>query len=295
MRIDIWLAKKTEGLSRSRIQKLIGSGAVYVNEKQEVSVSFKLKPGDRVITTYVPTQTSDHAAAVKEEIKLIVLYEDQHIIAVDKPKGMTVHPAAGVRSGTLVNALLWHCEHSLSDIGGALRPGIVHRLDKDTSGVIVAAKTNKAHLALSKAFSERGVIKEYNTIVCGNIKNDFGKIDLPIGRDPNNRKKMAVVSRGGRQALTLFEVLERFGSHTWLKIDLKTGRTHQIRVHMAYIGYPVAGDGVYGSSGRKQHWDCGQILHSSAIEFDHPVTGERLRIESPLPEYFKAAVQALLH
>jgi 23S rRNA pseudouridine1911/1915/1917 synthase len=198
-----------------------------------------------------------------------------------------------VRSGTLVNALLWHCEHSLSDINGVLRPGIVHRLDRDTSGVIVAAKSNKAHLMLSKAFNQREVVKEYNTIVCGNVVNDFGRIDLPIGRDPKNRKKMAVVSQGGRQALTLFETVERFGDHTWLKIDLKTGRTHQIRVHMSYIGHPVAGDAVYGPAGQKKLWDCGQILHSTAIEFEHPVKGERMRVESPLPAYFTAALDSL--
>ena len=290
-RLDVWLRRKTSGLSRSHIQRMIDAGDVQINGKSKISASYKMKVGDRaLIADTVPLKLDE--TVVKEDIALRILYEDEHIIAIDKPKGMTVHPAAGVNSGTLVNALLWHCEGRLSDINGVIRPGIVHRLDRDTSGVIVAAKSNVAHLALSKAFSERRVKKEYNAIVCGVVKNNLGKIDLPIGRDVTNRKKMAVVKLGGRQAVTLFEVVERFNGYTWLKIDLLTGRTHQIRVHLAYIGHPVAGDYIYGS-GQKKLIDCGQLLHSTVIELNHPVTGELMRFESPPPEYFTCAKDIL--
>ncbi|MCL2163012.1 MAG: RluA family pseudouridine synthase [Oscillospiraceae bacterium] len=289
-RLDIWLREKMPDFTRSYFQRLAGSGVILVNEKP-AAASKSLKAGDRV---YVPDikPISLEESVAKEEIHLSVLYEDEHIIAVDKPKGMTVHPAAGVLSGTLVNALLWRCEGELSDINGVVRPGIVHRLDRDTSGVILAAKSNRAHIELSKSFKNRDVKKEYNAIVCGNVKNDLGRIDLPIGRDPNDRKRMSVVRQGGRQAVTLFEVVERFGGFTWLKIDLITGRTHQIRAHMAFIGHPVAGDALYGSK-QKAFRNYGQILHSTAIEFKHPVTGCQLRIESPLPEYYLDVLRAL--
>ena len=289
-RLDNWLKGKAPEYSRTRVQKLIGDGKVLLNGKTAAVASYRLRTGDRVFVEEEPSFMLGESVC-KEDIGLIVLYEDEHMIAIDKPKGMTVHPAAGVSSGTLVNALLWHCEGSLSDINGVVRPGIVHRLDRDTSGVIIAAKSNKAHLELSKSFSERKIKKEYNAIVCGNVKNTHGRIDLPIGRDPNNRKRMAVLRQGGRQAITLFEVQERLESYTWLKIGLVTGRTHQIRVHMAYIGHPVAGDFVYGPGQKKLM--SSQMLHSTAIELIHPISGELMRIESPLPEYYTDALSRL--
>ena len=292
LRLDSWLKEKMPEYSRTQIQKLIGSGNILVNGKQTLD-SYRLKNGDMVKVADNNDRLEQEGAVKGEDIKLSVLYEDEYIIAIDKPRGMTVHPAAGTNSGTLVNALIGRYEENLSDVSGAGRPGIVHRLDKDTSGVIVVAKSNRAHLILSKAFSDRNVKKVYNTIVCGNVQHDSGKIDLPIGRDPHNRKKMSVVRQGGREAVTFFETVERFGDFTWLKIDLITGRTHQIRAHLAYIGHPVAGDKVYGP-GQKVFKNYGQILHSTKIEFAHPVTGKIIQIGSPLPQYFIDALEKLM-
>jgi len=300
-RLDAWLAAVDGSFTRSGAQKLIASGLVNVNGAAAAK-NYKVKAGDRIEYQHPKTPAGEIAA---QDIKLDIIYEDGQIIVVDKPAGMVVHPGGGVYEGTLANALAHHCAGALSDAGGASRPGIVHRLDKDTSGLIVAAKTNEAHHKLSAEFKGRRVIKIYNAIVCGHIEHDSGRIEMPIGRHKTDRKRMGVPDEGGRNAVTLFRAVKRLPcGYTWLELDLLTGRTHQIRVHLAEIGHPVAGDPVYGRGKRTgvcpyindpdkrrsacilNHTGGGQLLHSTILEFTHPATGGRLRLESRLPAYF---------
>lgn len=279
-RLDKFLSDST-GLSRSRIKKLIESGNITVNGAK-ADPSYKLKTEDK-IEINVPEPEKSKLEA--ENIPLDVIYEDKDILVLNKPRGLTVHPGAGNRSGTLVNALLHHCRN-LSIIGGVERPGIVHRLDKDTSGVLIVAKNDKAHQSLSKQFKDRTIEKTYLAIVKGNPKNEEGTISESIGRHPVNRKKMAV-SQKGREAVTHYKVLKRSKDYSLVELKPKTGRTHQIRVHLKHIGYPIVGDPVYG--GKKNstpHLNVGnqQLLHAYKIKFTHPTTQKELEFEAPLPQ-----------
>ncbi|MCX7780361.1 MAG: RluA family pseudouridine synthase [Negativicutes bacterium] len=276
-RVDVYITRSVSSLSRSHVQRLIAEGLLTVNGKQ-AKANYKLADGDEIELT-VPSP--EPVEVVAEDIQLDVLYEDQDVIVINKARGMVVHPAAGNYSGTLVNALLGRCD-DLSGINGEIRPGIVHRLDKDTSGVMVAAKNDRAHISLAEQIKERTASRKYLAIVHGNIAQDQGVIEAPIGRHPTERKKMAVRS-GGKEAVTRFRVLERFGSYTLVECKLLTGRTHQIRVHMAYINHPVVGDPVYGP--KNPHFDIkGQALHAAELSFNHPVTGETMIFTAPLPE-----------
>ncbi len=287
-RIDAWLAGKLEEYSRSYIQKLCQDGHITV-DGVGVKSNYKLKAGERV-TALIPEAEVLQVKA--EEIPLDIVYEDEHIIVINKPKGMVVHPAAGNYTGTLVNALMKHCGESLSDINGIIRPGIVHRIDKDTSGLLVVAKNNRAHEFLSKKLKTHDIKREYIALVEGIIYENTGKIDAPIGRHPVERKKMSVNVKSGRNAVTHFKVLERFPSATCLELKLETGRTHQIRVHMAYINHPVLGDAVYGR--KKQKFDTqGQVLHARRLTFEHPATGKLMEFEAPVPDYFTRLIQEL--
>ncbi len=287
-RIDAWLAGKLEEYSRSYIQKLCQDGNIKVNGVQ-VKSNYKLKTGD-LVTAQIPT--AEVLQVTAEEIPLDIVYEDEHIVVINKPKGMVVHPAAGNYSGTLVNALMKHCGESLSDINGVIRPGIVHRIDKDTSGLLVVAKNNHAHEFLSKKLKTHDIKREYIALVEGIIYENAGKIDAPIGRHPVERKKMSVNLKTGRNAITHFRVLERFPSATYLELKLETGRTHQIRVHMSYINHPIIGDEVYGR--KKQRFDTqGQVLHARRLTFEHPVTGRLMEFETPVPEYFTRLIKEL--
>jgi 23S rRNA pseudouridine1911/1915/1917 synthase len=287
-RLDAWLAAKLEKFSRSYVEKLIEDCSVQVNGKRE-KAGYKLRSGDSV-TVCIPDPVQLEVKA--EEIKLDVLYEDDDIIVINKPRGMVVHPAAGNYSGTLVNALLEHCRGSLSDINGVIRPGIVHRIDKDTSGVLVVAKNNSAHGQLSDRLKEHDIQRVYLAVAEGIIREDSGKVDAPIGRHPVERKKMAVDVKKGRRAVTHFKVLERFKSATLLEMRLETGRTHQIRVHMAYIGHPLIGDPVYGRKKQKYGFE-GQALHARLLGFIHPGTGEYVQFEAEPPAEFAALVEKL--
>ncbi len=281
-RIDAWLSQKIEKLSRSYIQKLINQELVRVNGRN-VKPNYRLKIGDTVEVTIPEPET---LSVRPEKIDIDVLYEDNDIIVVNKPQGMVVHPAAGNYSGTLVNALMEYCEGRLSDINGVIRPGIVHRLDKDTSGVLVVAKNNTAHEKLSELFKNHDITRKYIALVEGVIREDSGTIDAPIGRHPVERKKMSVIARRSRKAVTHFRVLERFKSATHVELTLETGRTHQIRVHMSHIGHPVIGDRVYGR--KKQKYNVpGQALHARVLGFRHPTTGEYMEFSADPPDYFK--------
>ncbi len=287
-RIDAWLAGKLEEYSRSYIQKLCQDGHITVNGVR-VKSNYRLK-ADEKITAFIPE--AEILQVTAEEIPLDIVYEDEHIIVINKPKGLVVHPAAGNYTGTLVNALMKHCGESLSDINGIIRPGIVHRIDKDTSGLLVVAKNNHAHEFLSKKLKTHDIKREYIALVEGIIYENTGKIDAPIGRHPVERKKMSVNVKAGRNAVTHFKVLERFPSATYLELRLETGRTHQIRVHMAYIDHPVIGDEVYGR--RKQRFDTrGQVLHARRLTFEHPATGKLMEFETPVPDYFIRLIQEL--
>ena len=281
-RIDKFVSENCESISRSSAVRLIEQGNVTVNGKT-VNKKHKLSVGDYVIID-IPDPVEYEAKA--ENIPLDIVYEDEFLLVVNKSKGMVVHPAAGNYDGTLVNALLYHCGDSLSGINGVMRPGIVHRIDKDTSGLLVVAKSDIAHKGLAEQIKEHSFTRVYNTVVVGNIKEDSGTVDAPIGRHPKDRKKQAVTDRNSKNAVTHFEVLERFNGFTFLKVKLETGRTHQIRVHMAYRGTPVAGDIVYGNP-KKTYGLQGQCLNASTIGFIHPVTGEYLEFTTDLPEYFK--------
>ena len=276
-RADVGLATLLD-LTRSNMQKLLEEGRA-VRGSKVLKSNYKLKQGEEIIVTLPEPQPLD---VQPENIPLDIIYEDEDVVVVNKARGMVVHPAAGNYSGTLVNALLYHCKN-LSGINGVIRPGIVHRLDKDTSGIMICAKNDAAHLSLSKQIQEKTAQRTYLAVVRGNIKTDSGVIETLIARDKNDRKKMAVVKEDGRNAVTEYEVLERFGKYTIVRCRLRTGRTHQIRVHMEYLGYPLVGDPKY-SPMKTPFAIKGQALHSQTLEFTHPRTGERLRFEAPLPE-----------
>ncbi|NSW89969.1 MAG: RluA family pseudouridine synthase [Firmicutes bacterium] len=289
-RIDTWLAGKLTWLSRTYIQKLINNNLVLVNGSP-VKTNYKLKIGNEVCVTIPEAQKLD---IVPEDIELDIMYEDDSILIVNKPKGMVVHPAAGNYSGTLVNALMSYCGENLSDINGIIRPGIVHRLDKDTSGILVIAKNNEAHRELSRSLKTHSIKRVYVALVKGIIKENTGRINLPIGRHPVNRKKMSVNTKNGREAITYFRVLERFNRATYVELTLETGRTHQIRVHMSYIGHPVIGDEVYGGKDKDYGYVIkGQALHAKLLGFNHPVTGEYMEFEAELPQDFKELLDKL--
>lgn len=277
-RLDRFLTRREEGLSRSHLQKWIEAGRVSVGGKAR-KANYKLRQGDEVLVDEPPAQPVEIAP---EAIPLDVLYEDGHLIVVNKRRGMVVHPAAGNFSGTLVNALLAHCA-DLSGINGELRPGIVHRLDKDTSGVMLAAKSDAAHVSLAQQIKDKAAQRTYLAIVHGNLREENGVVEGNIGRDASDRKKMAVVASGGKPATTLFRVLERFGAYTLVECRLLTGRTHQIRVHMTRIGHPLVGDPKYGAQ-RSPFSITGQALHSASLRFAHPITGAAMAFEAPLPE-----------
>lgn len=279
LRIDKLLSLTDAQISRSMAAKLISDGLVSVNGKT-VSKSCVISSGDE-ITAHIPEPEVLDVKA--ENIPLEIVYEDDHLLVVNKPKGMVVHPAAGNYSGTLVNALMYHCGGRLSSINGVIRPGIVHRIDKNTSGLLIVAKTDTAHTGLAAQIKEHSFTREYRAVVCGRLKDKEGTVDAPIGRHPVDRKKMAVTDRNSKYAVTHYTVLEEFDKYSFLKLRLETGRTHQIRVHMAYIGHPVTGDDVYGKPFKGIE---GQCLHAGKIGFVHPVTYEYMEFESELPQYF---------
>lgn len=285
LRLDKYLASKLEGMTRTQIQSLIEDGNILVNGKA-AKASYTVKNGDAV-RVIIPE--AEPCEIKPENIPLDIYYEDSDLLVINKPAGMVVHPAAGNYSGTLVNALLYHCG-DLSGINGILRPGIVHRLDKDTSGLLVACKNDFTHRVLSKDFANRKVTRRYHALVHGVIEHNLGRIDAPIGRSPLDRKLMAVVE-GGRRAVTNFQVLERFPENTYLELALETGRTHQIRVHLKYIGYPVVGDPQYGL--KKEILPTGQLLHAKTLGFTHPRTGKYLEWTSPLPKEFEEYLNKL--
>ena len=279
-RIDVFVSGLAS-VSRSRAAELLEKGNVWVNEKLATKKT-KLKKGDKVSVEVPDPAVYD---VTPENIPLDIVFEDKDILVVNKPKGMVVHPAAGNYSGTLVNALMYHCGASLSGINGVMRPGIVHRIDKNTSGLLMVAKNDNAHRQLASQIKEHSFKREYEAVVYGNIKDDRGTINLPIARHPVKRKQMAVVE-GGREAITHFEVIDRFEGFTHLRLKLETGRTHQIRVHLSFLGHPVAGDEVYGP--KKVITSLkGQCLHAKKLGFVHPVTHEYMEFDSRLPDYFK--------
>ena len=281
IRLDKFISVADVGLSRSAAVNLIENSGVTVNEKQ-VDKKHRLSVGD-VVVLQIPDPVP--YAAKAENIPLDIVYEDDYLLVVNKPKGMVVHPAAGNYDGTLVNALLYHCGESLSGINGVLRPGIVHRIDKDTSGLLIVAKNDFAHAHLAKQIKDHSFTREYEAVVFGNLKNDEGTVDAPIGRNPNDRKKMCVTTKNSKNAVTHYSVIRRYKGYTHIKCILETGRTHQIRVHMAYLGHPVAGDVVYGVKNEKVPF-TGQCLHARKIGFVHPKTEEYLEFTSQLPDYF---------
>lgn len=282
LRLDKAITLLCEDLSRNAVQQLLDSGNILVNGKSE-SKKYSVKFND-LITVVLPEPKT--LSVIPENIPLDIVFEDEYLLVVNKPKGMVVHPAAGNYTGTLVNALLYHCGDSLSGINGVIRPGIVHRIDKDTSGLLIVAKTDAAHKGLARQIKEHSFTREYKTVVVGNVKDDSGTIDAPIGRHPKDRKKQAITDKNSKNAITHFEVVERFNGFTYLKVRLETGRTHQIRVHMAYRGTPVAGDVIYGNP-KKTYGLQGQCLHAATIGFIHPITNEYLEFTADLPEYFK--------
>ena len=289
LRLDSFVTEAFDSAySRSFYKRLIDDGKVTVNGKVITKAGTKLSAGD-LVEADIPAPVEDESF-VAQDIPLDIVYEDSDLLVINKPQGMVVHPAAGHSDGTLVNALLAHCKDELSDINGVLRPGIVHRIDKDTSGLMLACKNNFTHLKLADMLSRHEIVREYRALVYGFVKEDKGMIDAPIGRSTNDRRKMAV-NKDGKSAVTHFEVVERLGDITDLKLILETGRTHQIRVHMAYIGHPVVGDPVYAAR-RKNYGLAGQALHSRAITFVHPRTGETMHFEVDIPDYYKAVINS---
>ena len=287
-RIDALLARSIEGLTRSAAQRLLEQGRVKKNGAA-VKKNYKTAAGD-VFEVELPEPEA--ADLLPQDIPLDVAYEDNDLIVVNKPRGLVVHPAPGHPDGTLVNALLWHCGESLSGVGGERRPGIVHRIDKDTSGLIIAAKNDFAHLALSAQLSDHTLSRTYEAVVHGAFRDDCGTVDAPIGRHPTDRKRMAVTQKNSREAVTHWEVLARYAGFAHIRCRLETGRTHQIRVHMAHIGHPLLGDLVYGHKKPEKGLE-GQCLHARSLRFVHPRTGEPVEVTSELPEYFKEVLSKL--
>lgn len=288
-RLDALVAKACN-ITRSASVKLIEGGLVTVSGKTAAK-SAKPKCGEQISVTFPPVRECD---ATPQDIPIEIVFEDDDLLVVNKPRGMVVHPAPGNPDGTLVNALLFHCKGRLSGINGVIRPGIVHRIDKDTSGLLIVAKNDETHIGLAQQIKEHSFTRIYNAIVCGNIKDDCGTIDLPIGRHPKDRKKMAVTEKNSKNAVTHFNVLKRFNGYTFLELKLETGRTHQIRVHMSNRGHAVLGDPVYGPNGGKNRFGlCGQCLHARVIGFIHPRTKQYLEFSSELPEYFSDILRKL--
>ena len=287
-RIDALLARSVEGLTRSAAQRLLEQGAVTLQGKP-VKKNHKTSPGERFD---IALPEPEPAEPEPEDIPLDVRYEDDDLIVVNKPRGMVVHPAPGHPGGTLVNALLYHCGDSLSGVGGERRPGIVHRIDKDTSGLLIAAKNDFAHLALSAQLSDHSLARTYEAVVIGNLREDSGTVNAPIGRHPTDRKRMAVTQKNSREAVTHWEVLGRYAGYTHVRCRLETGRTHQIRVHMAHIGHPLLGDLVYGRKKPELGLE-GQCLHARELTFVHPRTQERLTVTTELPDWFEAVLNKL--
>lgn len=287
-RLDGYIAGQLPQLTRSAVQKLLAEGNIQV-QGTPAAKSLRVKEGWEVrVSLPEPEETT----LLPQNIPLDIVYEDDDLLVVNKPKGMVVHPAPGNPDGTLVNALLAHCGNSLSGINGVIRPGIVHRIDKDTSGLLMVAKNDAAHQGLAAQIQEHSFTREYEAVVYGNLREDCGTVNAPIGRHPVDRKKMAVTEKHSRPAVTHFQVLARYGSFTHVRLQLETGRTHQIRVHMAYLGHPVAGDPVYGPKKVITSLQ-GQCLHARKIGFVHPITGEYLEFSSPLPEYFTSFLRSL--
>lgn len=286
MRLDKWLATKEE-LSRTEIVRLLEEGNILVNGKK-VKPSYAVKEEDKItINKPQPKET----LLKEEDIPIEIVYEDNDMLVVNKPKGLVVHPGNGNPDGTLVNAILHHCKDTLSGIGGEIRPGIVHRLDKDTSGLLMIAKNDKTHIALSEQIASRQVKKTYIALVRGIVKENEATINMPIGRSTKDRKKMAV-QKNGKEAITHFKVLKRYQGYTLLEVKIDTGRTHQIRVHLSEIGYPVVGDSVY-SNGKNPFGIEGQALHAASLEFKHPATGNIMHLEAKLPDYFEKTLEEL--
>ncbi|NLO62696.1 MAG: RluA family pseudouridine synthase [Clostridiaceae bacterium] len=287
VRLDQYLPKAIPGLSRTQASVLIDDGSVTVNGKS-VKPSFKLIPGSEVFVNIPDPVVSD---ILPEDIPLRILYEDDDLLVVDKPQGMVVHPAPGHYSGTLVNALMYYCRDSLSDINGTIRPGIIHRIDKDTSGLLIVVKNNRIHSKMAKMISDHDIVRKYRCCVHGFVESEKGTIDAPIGRSAGDRKKMAVKG-SGKHAITHFEVLTRFAKASDLSVVLETGRTHQIRAHMSFIGHPAIGDPLYAGR-RPKYGLVGQALHSKTLEFIHPDTGKQITVDSELPEYYSSLLERL--
>lgn len=286
-RLDVYVSSQNEEITRTSAQRLIEQGNILVNGKKQ-KVSYKVSVGDVITIEEVQAQPIELKA---QEIPIEIIYEDNDIIVVNKPKGMVVHPANGNPDGTLVNAIMAICKDSLSGIGGEIRPGIVHRLDKDTSGLLIVAKNDKAHVNMSEQIKNHEVKKTYIALVRGVVKENEATINMPIGRSNSDRKKMAV-TKNGRNAITHIKVLKRYEKYTLLEVNIETGRTHQIRVHLSHIGYPIIGDYTY-SNGKNEFGVVGQCLHAKKLEFKHPITGEEMTLEAPLPKYFEDILQKL--
>lgn len=287
-RIDKWICNTLQSLSRSYIQKLIKEDLVFVNEKPQ-KASYRLKVDDEIQFQIPDTVTPVIPA---EDIPLTILYEDSDLVIVDKPKGMVVHPAPGHYNGTLVNAIMFHCKENLSGINGVLRPGIVHRIDRDTTGALIICKNDMAHQFIAAQLKEHSITRKYRAIVHGRLPMEEGSIDAPIGRDVKERKKMAVNLQNGKQAVTHYKVLKEYKDYTYIECQLETGRTHQIRVHMSSIGHPLLGDDIYGSRKTNFHLE-GQTLHAMTIGFIHPSTRQYMEFQAPLPEYFQHLLSIL--
>lgn len=287
-RCDAYIAQNAPHLTRSFLRRLFDSGDIRVNQKQ-VKASFRVKEGDEIVLTLPPPRELD---VIAQDIPLDIVFEDEDVLVINKPRNMVVHPAAGNEDSTLVNALMHHCGDNLSGINGVLRPGIVHRIDKDTTGLLVVAKNNHSHLHLSEQLSSRTLSRTYYAIVHGNIKEDNITVDAPIARSESDRKKMAVSAKGGRDAVTHITVLERFGKYTYIRCKLQTGRTHQIRVHTKHLGHPILGDKTYGLKKEEFSLD-GQLLHAGEIGFIHPRTNETVCFTAPLPDDFKQTLEKI--
>lgn len=288
IRIDKYLSDNMEDISRSYLQKLLKEKSITVNEK-EIKANYKVQEGDMVSVSVPEPEEPD---ILPEEIPLDILYEDDSLMVVNKPKNMVVHPSTGHLSGTLVNAVLFHCKGNLSGINGIMRPGIVHRIDKDTTGALLICKTDTCHRILAEQLKVHSITRKYRAVVQGNLKDDEGTIEGPVGRHPADRKKMAINYKNGKEAVTHYRVLERFGNATYIECQLETGRTHQIRVHMASIGHPLLGDTTYGSAKNPYHLQ-GQALHAMVLGFLHPVTNTYMEFTAPLPEYFLKLLEKL--